>query len=150
MLVLFSDNFMTQSSRLNTYWVTCADGLENLLVEELQELIQNQSASITEKKAGRIIIQGTLETAYRICLWSRLASRVLLPIHEEQKDVRRISMTIARAFHSMITGMYDILNLIRDELEQMQRTCDGRLKRLLGALIFCLQYTRTWSTSLKN
>ena len=98
MLLLFSDNFMTQSSRLNTYWVTCADGLENLLVEELQELIQNQGASITEKKAGRIIIQGTLETAYRICLWSRLASRVLLPIHhyelEKTHDARDVAEEI--------------------------------------------------------
>jgi 23S rRNA (guanine2445-N2)-methyltransferase / 23S rRNA (guanine2069-N7)-methyltransferase len=89
---------MTQSARLNTYWVTCADGLENLLVEELQDITQNQGASITEKKAGRVIIQGTLETAYRICLWSRLASRVLLPIHhfelEKTHDARDVAEEI--------------------------------------------------------
>ena len=38
--------------------------------------------------------------------------------------MRRIPTTVARAFHSTITGTYDILNSIRDELEQMQRTRD--------------------------
>lgn len=89
---------MTQSARLNTYWVTCADGLENLLVEELQDIIQDQGATVIEKKPGRIIIQGTLETAYRICLWSRLASRVLLPIHhyelEKTHDARDVAEEI--------------------------------------------------------
>lgn len=82
---------MTQSTRLNTYWVTCADGLETLLVEELTEI----GASIIDRKPGRIVIQGTLEIAYRVCLWSRLASRVLLPIHhyevEKQHDARDVA-----------------------------------------------------------
>lgn len=85
---------MTQPARLNTYWVTCADGLENLLVEELIEI----GASIQDKKPGRITIQGTLETAYRVCLWSRLASRVLLPIHhfalEKTHDARDVAEEI--------------------------------------------------------
>lgn len=72
---------MTQSSRLNTYWVTCADGLENLLTEELQDILAPTGGSVTDKKQGRIVVTGNLEAAYRICLWSRLASRVLLPIH---------------------------------------------------------------------
>lgn len=72
---------MTQSSRLNTYWVTCADGLENLLAEELKDILVPTGGSVTDKKPGRIVVSGTLEAAYRICLWSRLASRVLLPIH---------------------------------------------------------------------
>lgn len=88
---------MTSSNRLNTYWVTCADGLEQLLVEELQEI----GAQVSEKKPGRIIIQGTLETAYKICLWSRLASRVLLPIHhfevEKQHDARDVAEELFEA-----------------------------------------------------
>ncbi|RYY79029.1 MAG: bifunctional 23S rRNA (guanine(2069)-N(7))-methyltransferase RlmK/23S rRNA (guanine(2445)-N(2))-methyltransferase RlmL [Moraxellaceae bacterium] len=90
---------MTQSSRLTTYWVTCADGLENLLVEELQDITQNQGAVITEKKAGRIIIQGTLETAYRICLWSRLASRVLLPIHTYELEFTHDARDVAEEIY---------------------------------------------------
>ncbi|XID75614.1 bifunctional 23S rRNA (guanine(2069)-N(7))-methyltransferase RlmK/23S rRNA (guanine(2445)-N(2))-methyltransferase RlmL [Alkanindiges sp. WGS2144] len=77
---------MTQPARLNTYWVTCADGLEKLLAEELQEILVNSAASIRDQKPGRIVLQGNLEDAYRICLWSRLASRVLSPIHQYELE----------------------------------------------------------------
>ncbi|MFB2537814.1 MULTISPECIES: bifunctional 23S rRNA (guanine(2069)-N(7))-methyltransferase RlmK/23S rRNA (guanine(2445)-N(2))-methyltransferase RlmL [unclassified Acinetobacter] len=76
---------------MQNYWVTCADGLEQLLQDEIEEL----GAKIVERKAGRLIIQGTLETAYQICMWSRLASRVLLPIFqhdiEDIRDVRDVA-----------------------------------------------------------
>ncbi|MEB3766158.1 bifunctional 23S rRNA (guanine(2069)-N(7))-methyltransferase RlmK/23S rRNA (guanine(2445)-N(2))-methyltransferase RlmL [Acinetobacter sp. MD2] len=69
---------MNASQRLSTYWVTCADGLELLLEDEIAQL----GAKTVERKPGRLIIEGTLETAYRICMWSRLASRVVKPILE--------------------------------------------------------------------
>ena len=87
---------MTTAARLNTYWITCADGLEPLLVDELTEL----GAQIEQRVQGRIVVTGTLETAYRICLWSRLASRVLMPIHshevteQRQGDVRDVAEEI--------------------------------------------------------
>lgn len=88
---------MTLSTRLNTYWITCADGLEQLLVEELQDI----GAQISDRKPGRIMVQGTLEIAYKICLWSRLASRVLLPIHhyevEKQHDARDVAEELFEA-----------------------------------------------------
>ena len=60
---------MNTSSRLSNYWVTCADGLETLLQEELEGLgVQN-----IERLPGRLIFKGTLADAYRICMWSRLA-----------------------------------------------------------------------------
>ncbi|MHA3051331.1 bifunctional 23S rRNA (guanine(2069)-N(7))-methyltransferase RlmK/23S rRNA (guanine(2445)-N(2))-methyltransferase RlmL [Acinetobacter sp. ANC 4641] len=82
---------MTSTPRLSTYWVTCADGLETLLQEELQEL----GVQHIERLAGRLIFKGTLEHAYRICMWSRLASRVLMPIHtyelEHSHDARDVA-----------------------------------------------------------
>jgi 23S rRNA (guanine2445-N2)-methyltransferase / 23S rRNA (guanine2069-N7)-methyltransferase len=84
---------MSIALRQQRYWVTCADGLESLLQDELIEL----GATIDERLAGRIVITGTLETAYRICLWSRLASRVLLPIHTHptpRQDVRDVAEEI--------------------------------------------------------
>ncbi|MEC7120403.1 MAG: bifunctional 23S rRNA (guanine(2069)-N(7))-methyltransferase RlmK/23S rRNA (guanine(2445)-N(2))-methyltransferase RlmL [Pseudomonadota bacterium] len=87
---------MTTNTRLHTYWITCADGLEALLTDELTEL----GAQIEQRVQGRIVVTGSLETAYRICLWSRLASRVLLPIHThtlpEQRtgDVRDVAEEI--------------------------------------------------------
>ncbi len=71
------EHYMNSKPRLSTYWVTCADGLEALLVEELNGLgVEN-----IERFPGRLVFKGTLENAYRICMWSRLASRVLMPIH---------------------------------------------------------------------
>ena len=82
---------MNSSSRLSNYWVTCADGLETLLQEELQGLGIEQ----IERFPGRLVFKGTLEHAYRICMWSRLASRVLLPIHthelERSHDARDVA-----------------------------------------------------------
>ncbi len=68
---------MNASQRLSTYWVTCAVGLEELLQQELHDL----GVVELERFAGRLIFEGTLEQAYRICMWSRLASRVIKPIH---------------------------------------------------------------------
>ena len=82
---------MNSPQRLSTYWVTCADGLETLLQQELQGLGIEQ----TERFAGRLIFQGSLEQAYRVCMWSRLASRVLKPIHtyelERSHDARDVA-----------------------------------------------------------
>ncbi|MBF7687470.1 bifunctional 23S rRNA (guanine(2069)-N(7))-methyltransferase RlmK/23S rRNA (guanine(2445)-N(2))-methyltransferase RlmL [Acinetobacter rathckeae] len=82
---------MNSPQRLSTYWVTCADGLEPLLEEEIAHL----GATNVERKAGRLIFKGTLETAYRICMWSRLASRVVMPIYEHEieqnHDVRDVA-----------------------------------------------------------
>ncbi len=78
------------SPRMTTYWITCADGLEVLLADELAEL----GAHVVSRSHGRLVIEGSLETAYRICLWSRLASRVLLPIHSvpiKRQDVRDVA-----------------------------------------------------------
>jgi 23S rRNA (guanine2445-N2)-methyltransferase / 23S rRNA (guanine2069-N7)-methyltransferase len=52
--------------------------MEYLLRDELLAL---GAASAHEALAG-VHFEGTLETAYRACLWSRLASRILLPLAE--------------------------------------------------------------------
>lgn len=68
---------MNATQRLSTYWVTCADGLESLLQQELEDL----GIAHIQRFAGRLIFEGSLEQAYRVCMWSRLASRVIQPIH---------------------------------------------------------------------
>lgn len=74
-----------------TFWITCADGLEQLLQDELEQL----GATVIERKAGRLLISNSLEMAYRICMWSRLASRVLMPIFqypiENQHQIRDVA-----------------------------------------------------------
>ncbi len=58
------------------FFTTAALGSEPLLAAELSQLGAEQ---IEEQRAG-VGFSGTLESAYRVCLWSRLASRVLLPL----------------------------------------------------------------------
>ncbi len=86
---------MTSPLRLNTYWITCADGLEKLLEQELEQL----DATVLERKAGRLIIQGTLETAYQICMWSRLASRVLQPIYTHEIEFSHDARDVAEELY---------------------------------------------------
>jgi 23S rRNA (guanine2445-N2)-methyltransferase / 23S rRNA (guanine2069-N7)-methyltransferase len=61
---------------MNPYFATTAKGMEDLLVEELRQL----GASSVEKTRAGASFNGDLKTAYRACLWSRIANRVLLPI----------------------------------------------------------------------
>jgi len=60
------------------FFVSCAKGLEYLLVDELQAL---GAARATATLAGANV-EGTLADAQRAVLWSRLASRVLWPLAE--------------------------------------------------------------------
>jgi 23S rRNA (guanine2445-N2)-methyltransferase / 23S rRNA (guanine2069-N7)-methyltransferase len=50
--------------------------MESLLAGELRGM---GAEHVKQARAG-VSFQGTLETAYRVCLWSRLAGRVLLPL----------------------------------------------------------------------
>lgn len=59
-----------------SFFATAPKGLEQMLAEELTAL---GAATVTETRAG-VAFTGSLEVAYRACLWSRLASRVLLPL----------------------------------------------------------------------
>ncbi len=58
------------------FFATAALGLEPLLAAELIAL---GAAEVQEERAG-VRFAGDLKIAYQACLWSRLASRVLLPL----------------------------------------------------------------------
>ncbi|MCF6267371.1 MAG: bifunctional 23S rRNA (guanine(2069)-N(7))-methyltransferase RlmK/23S rRNA (guanine(2445)-N(2))-methyltransferase RlmL [Desulfuromusa sp.] len=58
------------------FFATAALGLEPLLLTELEGL---GAVDVKQERAG-VRFSGGLETAYRACLWSRLASRILLPL----------------------------------------------------------------------
>ncbi|WP_182405269.1 bifunctional 23S rRNA (guanine(2069)-N(7))-methyltransferase RlmK/23S rRNA (guanine(2445)-N(2))-methyltransferase RlmL [Psychrobacter sp. GP33] len=56
--------------------ITCADGLEVPLQTELTSFgIESEI-----KSTGRLTVTGSLQDLYQICLWSRVASRVLMLI----------------------------------------------------------------------
>jgi len=64
-------------SRKRSFFASTSRNLEALLGAELREL----GASDVREVASGVQFQGTLETAYSACLWSRVANRVLLPLH---------------------------------------------------------------------
>lgn len=59
-------------------FASCAKYLEGLLAEELAEL----GADNLKQTVAGVSFTGDLETAYRICLWSRIANHVLLQLAE--------------------------------------------------------------------
>ena len=63
-------------------FVTCPKGLENLLQDELTQL----GATESRQTVAGVSCEATLETAYRICLWSRLGNRVLMPLAEGEVE----------------------------------------------------------------
>ncbi|MGB0449926.1 MAG: bifunctional 23S rRNA (guanine(2069)-N(7))-methyltransferase RlmK/23S rRNA (guanine(2445)-N(2))-methyltransferase RlmL [Porticoccaceae bacterium] len=67
------------SDSLDQAWLaTCPKGLEQLLAQELQAL----GAESTKETVAAVHFNGPRELAYRACLWSRLANRVLMPLHQ--------------------------------------------------------------------
>lgn len=67
---------------LLSLFATAPRGMSDLLAAELLQL---GAESASETGAG-VAFRGTLETAYRACLWSRLANRILLPLARFEAD----------------------------------------------------------------
>ncbi len=86
-------------SRNKTFslFATAPRGVERLLFDELKAM---GIESLTEMRGG-VTFEGDLEMAMRVCLWSRLANRVLLPLKKFKaecpellyKGVQRIDWT---------------------------------------------------------
>ncbi len=61
---------------MQQYIATAPKHMEQLLADELRAI---GAENVTEIRSG-CSFEGDLETAYRVCLWSRIANRVLLPL----------------------------------------------------------------------
>lgn len=66
-------NTQTQG-QAREFFATCPKGFEQLLAGELRSL----GAEGVRSLHGQVAFTGSLETAYRACLWSRIASRIVL------------------------------------------------------------------------
>lgn len=66
---------------MQTFLVTTAFGLEELLLQEVKELLPEVKSRL---KPGQVFFEGNIADAYRLCLWSRLANRVLLQLHQDK------------------------------------------------------------------
>jgi len=67
---------MSATPGMHQYFATCPKGLEELLAAELGAL---GVAGYKLQPAG-VLFSGSLQLGYRVCLWSRLAGRVLLEL----------------------------------------------------------------------
>jgi len=61
-------------------FATTPKAMEDILAEELKQL----GAENVQPKLAGVSFQGDIEIAYRVCLWSRTANRILLPLKSFQ------------------------------------------------------------------
>ncbi|MBW1851043.1 MAG: bifunctional 23S rRNA (guanine(2069)-N(7))-methyltransferase RlmK/23S rRNA (guanine(2445)-N(2))-methyltransferase RlmL [Deltaproteobacteria bacterium] len=78
-----------------TFFSPCPKGIEELLYGELVSL----GGKPKQTRAG-VHFDGDLHRAYRVCLWSRLASRVLMPL-------ARFTATTTDDLYDKVRGMID-------------------------------------------
>ncbi len=64
-----------------TLFLTSPHYLESLLADEVRALGKDSAVRVRESQGG-VWIEGKNQLIYRLCLWSRLASRVLLQLQE--------------------------------------------------------------------
>lgn len=84
---------------MKMWFASCPKGLESLLASELETL----GAQNTRETIAGVYAEGSLEFAYRACLWSRLANRILMPLDkfpvESADDLYRGVTAIAWESH---------------------------------------------------
>lgn len=92
------------SSHNQAFFVTCLRNTEGLLLDELRLL---GAADATETRGG-VAFTGSLALAYRVCLWSRVAGRVLLRLAsfaaEGPDDLYAAANKLPWEDHMSVTG----------------------------------------------
>ncbi len=93
---------------VHSLFATCPRALEDLLCVELGAF---GAAGIKERVSGALF-NATLETAYRACLWSRVGSRVLLPLAtfqaETTDDLRERVRAMPWTDHLDVSGTFAV------------------------------------------
>ncbi|MGQ7843380.1 bifunctional 23S rRNA (guanine(2069)-N(7))-methyltransferase RlmK/23S rRNA (guanine(2445)-N(2))-methyltransferase RlmL [Granulosicoccus sp. 3-233] len=74
----FSSSDLSATLRHAELYATCGSGLEHLLADELREL----GLEHVQSAGAGVRFSGGLAAGYKACLWSRVANRVLIPIHQ--------------------------------------------------------------------
>ena len=131
---------MAQVSSQTDWLATCPKGLELLLAEELQAI----GAEGVKETVAAVHFQGSMEVAYRACLWSRLANRILMPLHSfmlnEADDLYQECNDISWESHfsaaqSIAIDFIGTSRLIDNSMYGSQRVKDAivdRIRRIEG------------------
>ena len=71
---------LSMSSETNfEFLITTSKGLDGMLLEEIAEICPDV---LLKSKPGQVLFSGELADAYKVCIWSRLANRVLVKLAE--------------------------------------------------------------------
>ena len=109
---------MNQQTPLKLF-VSCAKGLQYVLEKELIEL----GAAQTKASPGGVQCTASLETSYRILLWSRIASRVIVNLCHQKvssaDDIYELAKSIDwtkqfNAEHSFVVHFVGTNNFVRN------------------------------------
>ena len=96
------------------YFATCPRGVEDLLLREIEQL---GGHNVAAAHSG-VEFEGDLKTAYRLCLWSRIASRVLLPLKtfeaKSEDQLYRQVQTVNWSQHVAMNGTLAVNCFIND------------------------------------
>jgi len=123
---------------IDTWFATCPKGVESLLASELTLLGAN---SVSETVAG-VHFEGPQSVAYRACLWSRLANRILLflaeiPASDAQtlyQGLRNIAWpSLFASKHSIAVFFNGTNDHIRNSQFGAQRTKDAIVDAFVAA-----------------
>ena len=64
------------------FWALTSKGVEEVLASELTSL----GATVSKVSLGAVRFEATLEQGYQICLWSRLATRIMRQLDQISID----------------------------------------------------------------
>ncbi len=113
---------------VHSYYVTATRGLVGLVEDELHEL----GARVVRAEPAGLRVRGPLHFGYRVCLWSRCASRVVLHLHDYAVDSTTHLYEGARAFpwedHVAPTGTIAVDVTAQGEVITHSRYAAQRIK----------------------
>lgn len=122
-----------------TFFATCPKGIEALLAEELATL----GGEVTKTTVAGVHFNAPLNAAYRACLWSRLANRIILCLAREEgieqpEALKRVTQGIRwenhiPAGHSLAVDFHGQSEQIRHTRFGAQTVKDGVVDALRTA-----------------
>lgn len=93
--------------------ITCPPGFEYLLVDECKSL----GADDAREGLTQVLVDGDWPLIYRICLWSRLANRVLFPIAQfealDEQSLYQACMEIPWDIHFSVEQTFAVTSVLR-------------------------------------
>jgi len=97
-----------QKNTHSPFYAACPKGIESLLFNELQTM----GIEGVRETVGGVYFTDQLSAAYRVCLWSRLANKVLLPLTtadiSSEKDLYDTAINLPWEDHLAANGSFKI------------------------------------------